>query len=100
METVFACKWSLTILTAIDEGIDRPGAIARSIEGLAPKVMHFCLSKLVELDILAKKSYPEIPPRVEYEITEFGRRFMEIFAYLDRLEEQLEAREEKNGQRT
>ena len=90
VETVFACKWSLTILTAIGEGINRPGAITRSIEGLTPKVMNFCLSRLLDFGILEKQVYPEVPPRVEYAITDFGGQFMEIFEVLDRLEAQLE----------
>ena len=87
VETVFACKWSLSILVQIQNGINRPGAIWRSIEGLSPKVMNFCLGKLLEFDILEKESFPEIPPRVEYRFTPFGLRFMALFDLLEDLAE-------------
>ena len=83
VETVFACKWSLTILTVVQTGICRPGAICRNVEGMSPKVMNHCLSRLVEFSILRKRSYPEVPPRVEYEFTRFGLRFMGIFELLE-----------------
>ncbi|MDJ0838279.1 MAG: helix-turn-helix domain-containing protein [Acidobacteriota bacterium] len=94
VETIFACKWSLTILCVIQDGINRPGAIHRSIEGLSPKVMNHCLSKLLEFSILEKKSYPEVPPRVEYEITDFGERFLKLFDLLDILADEMAAEPE------
>ncbi len=89
VESVFACKWSLTILLVIDGGTCRPGAIVRAIEGLSPKVMNQCLVKLIEFAILEKQAFPEIPPRVEYAITPFGRRFMGLFTLIDQLAEDL-----------
>ena len=88
-ETIFACKWSFTILTVVQNGTVRPGAICRCIEGLSPKVMNHCLGKLVDFSILQKKAYPEIPPRVEYLFTAFGLRFMGIFDLLDELSHEL-----------
>lgn len=89
VETVFGCKWSLTILMVIQSGTNRPGAITRKIEGLSPKVMNHCLSKLIEFSIIKKNSFPEVPPRVEYEITAFGQRFMGLYDMLDTLSEEL-----------
>ena len=45
--------------------------------------MGFCYS----IHVINKISYPEIPPRVEYEFTEFGLRFIEILKTIDELEE-------------
>jgi DNA-binding HxlR family transcriptional regulator len=39
--------------------------------------------------VLERRSYPEIPPRVEYHFTPFGRKFTETFQILDTLEAQL-----------
>ena len=85
------CKWSIRILTLIRQGVDRPGALTRSIEGLTTKVQNDCLSKMVSFDILEKVAYPEVPPRVEYKLTEFGQRFVAILDAVAELQRELEA---------
>ena len=94
VETVLGCKWSLTALTLIDEGTNRPGQMVRSADGLTAKVLNHCLSRLMSFGIVEKKAYPEIPPRVEYHITRFGRRFMRIYEVIDDLERELTSEEE------
>ena len=84
VETIFACKWSLTVFRLLREGINRPGAMVKSVEGLSTKVLNDCLRKNIEFGILEKKIYPELPPRVEYVVTEFGTQFL---AVVDRLED-------------
>ena len=46
-----------------------------SIDGLSKKVLNERLAKLVRYGILDKRSYAEMPPRVEYRITPFGEKF-------------------------
>lgn len=91
VETVMGCKWSLTVLDLVARGIVRPGEMERSIEGLTAKVLNDCLRRLVEFKVLEKRSYPEIPPRVEYGFTEFGRRFGAALDVMDALEADFEA---------
>ena len=83
VETIYGCKWSLTVYQLLADGIKRPGEMVRNVEGLSTKVLNDCLRKNVEFGILEKRTYPEVPPRVEYEVTDFGQKFMSI---LDRLE--------------
>ena len=75
VETVIGCKWSLTVLDLVARDILRPGEMERSIEGLTAKVLNDCLRRLVQFRVLEKRSYQEIPPRVEYRLTEFGWKF-------------------------
>ena len=89
VESVVGCKWSLTVVDLIQRGIRRPGAMERTVEGLTAKVLNDCLRVLVSYDVLEKRSYPEVPPRVEYYFTPFGRKFVETFKFLDDLEKQL-----------
>ena len=89
VETGVGCKWSLTVVDLIQRGIRRPGAMERTVEGLTAKVLNDCLRLLVSYDVLEKRSYPEVPPRVEYYFTPFGRKFVETFKFLDALEKQL-----------
>jgi DNA-binding HxlR family transcriptional regulator len=86
VETVVGCKWSLTIVDLVERDIRRPGAMERSVEGLTAKVLNDCLRVLVSYGILEKRSYPEVPPRVEYRFTAFGLKFVEAFKMLDTLE--------------
>lgn len=47
VEAVFGCKWSLRILGLIRQGICRPGAIERALEGLTPKVQTYYFRRMV-----------------------------------------------------
>ena len=89
VETVVGCKWSLTVVDLVERDIRRPGAMERSVEGLSAKVLNDCLRVLVSYGILEKRSYPEVPPRVEYRFTAFGLKFVEAFKMLDTLEASL-----------
>ena len=89
VETVVGCKWSLTVADLVQRGVRRPGAMERSVEGLTAKVLNDCLRLLVSYGVLEKRSFPEVPPRVEYHFTSFGRKFVETFKILDDLEEKL-----------
>lgn len=95
VEAVFGCKWSLRILGLIREGINRPGAIEHALEGLTPKVQNYYFRRMVDLGILEKTIYPEVPPHVEYRLTSFGLRFMPLLDAIKELQRELEARSKK-----
>jgi DNA-binding HxlR family transcriptional regulator len=86
VEGVVGCKWSLAVLGAVRRGVARPGAIQRAIPGISAKVMNERLAKLVRFAVLSKRSFPEIPPRVEYQLTPFGERFARILDLVDDIE--------------
>lgn len=88
VEDIVGCKWSLTVLLLVRKGVNRPGKIERSVSGLTTKVMNERLSKLVRYEILARVSFPEVPPRVEYILTEFGQKFTAILDAIETLEDQ------------
>jgi DNA-binding HxlR family transcriptional regulator len=75
VEDIVGCKWSLTVLGLIAEGVQRPGAMQRRVPGLTPKVLNERLRKLLRFGIIERQVYAEVPPRVEYRLTPFGRRF-------------------------
>lgn len=74
VEDVVGCKWTLHVLAQIRGGVNRPGALVRTAEGLTTKVLNERLSKLVRYGVLEKQSFPEVPPRVEYRLTPMGER--------------------------
>lgn len=86
IESVFRCKWSLTVYHLLAEGINRPGEMVRSVEGLTTKVLNECLRKNMEFGILDRIEYNEIPPKVEYVITPFGKKFIAILDQLKKLQ--------------
>ncbi|MBW4556320.1 MAG: helix-turn-helix transcriptional regulator [Trichormus sp. ATA11-4-KO1] len=86
VEHTLGCKWMLEVLRLVRTGINRPGAITRAVEGLTTKVLNERLSDLINFGILEKISYPEIPPRVEYKLTEFGLKFIILLDMIDSLE--------------
>lgn len=100
VETVVGCKWSLTVVDLVKGDIRRPGAMERAVDGLTAKVLNDCLRLLVSYDVLEKRSFPEVPPRVEYHFTPFGLKFIETFKILDELEHELamKKRESADGE--
>jgi DNA-binding HxlR family transcriptional regulator len=99
VETIYGCKWSLTVLGLIATGANRPGEMVRRVEGLTTKVLNQCLRKNLDFGIIERKAYPEIPPRVEYSITPFGAKFVRILDELERLQAEINELEVSGGNR-
>ena len=90
VETIYGCKWSLTVYQLLDEGINRPGEMVRQVEGLTTKVLNQCLKRNVEFGILEKQIFNELPPRVEYQVTPFGEKFLAILEQLEHLQNEID----------
>jgi DNA-binding HxlR family transcriptional regulator len=86
VEEILGCKWAVVIIGLIKDDVNRPGAMTKSVEGLSAKVLNERLNKMVQTGVLEKHSFPEIPPRVEYEFTNFGKRFIKILEDLEDLQ--------------
>ena len=89
VETIFGCKWSLTVYQLLATDINRPGEMVRSVEGLSTKVLNECLRRNVEFGILERNSFNEVPPRVEYNVTKFGSKFIRILDDLEKLQSEI-----------
>ncbi len=88
-EKCVGCKWTLHVLSQIRRGVCRPGQLERTAAGLTTKVLNERLVKLTRFGILEKTSFSEVPPRVEYELTPFGERFVEIVDQIEQLQAEL-----------
>ncbi len=67
-------KWSLFIIHAL--GIDgrmRFSNLQKHINGISQKMLTKCLRELERDGLISRSVYPEVPPRVEYELTALGR---------------------------
>ncbi len=89
VETIYGCKWSLTVYQLLAHGINRPGEMVRRVEGLTTKVLNECLRRNMAFGILERISYHETPPRVEYVVTPFGKKFLRILGELDKLQKEI-----------
>ncbi len=98
LEDIIGCKWSVTILGLVRRGVCRPGAIERAVDGLTTKVMNERLAKLVRYRILRRVVFPEVPPHVEYELTEFGEQFIGLLDAVEALEAAWTARHPAGAQ--
>ncbi|MBD5365949.1 MAG: helix-turn-helix transcriptional regulator [Bacteroides sp.] len=75
----FTGKWSLLILCVLSENkTTRFNSIARTIPDISPKVLTSTLKKLEDEHLINRKLFAEIPPRVEYSLTDKGRSLMPI----------------------
>ena len=86
VETIVGCKWSLTVYNLLNNDIHRPGEMVRSVEGLTTKVLNACLKRNIEFGIIEREMFNEIPPRVEYKVTIFGHKFINILTELEKLQ--------------
>lgn len=79
-----ANKWTAMIVIALSDGPLRFGALRQTVEGISGKVLAETLRDLERDGIVARTAYDEMPPRVEYELTELGRTLREPLAALGR----------------
>jgi DNA-binding HxlR family transcriptional regulator len=89
LEEVIGCRWTISVLAAVANGIRRPGALERHIEGISAKVLSDRLRHFTRAGIFERAQFPEIPPRVEYQLTDFGRKFMRLLKEVDKLQAEL-----------
>jgi DNA-binding HxlR family transcriptional regulator len=86
LEDIVGCKWSVSVLMAVQAGINRPGALERHIEGISTKVLSERLRKLTNYGVLSKTVYPEVPPRSEYALTPSGTELARIIGQIQALD--------------
>ena len=65
-------KWKVLILRDLMDGTKRFGELKKSIGTASPKVLTAQLRDMEEKGLLTRKVYAEVPPRVEYTLTETG----------------------------
>jgi DNA-binding HxlR family transcriptional regulator len=70
---MLAEKWTLLVVAALADGPMRTAEIRRCVEGVSEKMLIQTLRKLEAYALISRKSYPEVPPRVEYRLTPLGR---------------------------
>jgi DNA-binding HxlR family transcriptional regulator len=75
---IVCAKWTLLIVRDLAEGRSRFCELERSLGGISPRTLSLRLRALEEEGILERRTYPEVPPRVEYALTAKGRALVPI----------------------
>lgn len=76
-------RWTTPILWSLHTfGRQRFVELQRRITGITPKVLTQRLRQLERDGLIVRTYHPEVPPRVEYEISEVGRSLGPLFAHL------------------
>lgn len=71
-------KWKMRLLWFIEQGHKRPSELQRKIPDASRRVLNIQLKELEEHELITRKIYPVVPPKVEYSLTEFGRPLIPI----------------------
>jgi DNA-binding HxlR family transcriptional regulator len=75
---IISGKWTLLLIRDLAEGSQRFCELERSLEGISPRTLSLRLRALEENGIVERRTYPEVPPRVEYALTEKGRALVPL----------------------
>jgi len=76
-------KWSMLLLCALYDSKTRTGQLKRKVQGISQKMLTQTLREMQQSGIVKRISYPEVPPRVEYELTELGYSLAELVVRME-----------------
>ena len=71
-------KWTVLVIRDLAEGSSRFCELERSLAGISPRTLSLRLRALEGEGIVERKTFPEVPPRVEYALTEKGRGLLPL----------------------
>ena len=80
---ILAEKWPLLLIHALSSGPARTGELRRRVGGISDKMLIQTLRRLERSGFVSRHAYPEVPPRVEYALTQLGASLSEPVKALD-----------------
>jgi DNA-binding HxlR family transcriptional regulator len=75
---ILSGKWTILLIRDLADGRSRFCELERSLEGISPRTLSLRLRALEEHGVIERRTFPEVPPRVEYSLTEKGRALAPI----------------------
>jgi len=72
-------KWKLFILGELMKGTRRFSQLQKAIPGITQKMLTKQLRELESAGLIKRKVYPQIPPKVEYSLTDIGKKLNKVF---------------------
>ncbi len=85
-------KWKIRLLWFIEQGHKRPSELQRKIPDASRRVLNIQLKELEDHELVIKKIYPVVPPKVEYSLTDFGKSLIPVISALGHWGDQHEER--------
>lgn len=80
---IFSGKWKMLLLWNLRHEAKRFGELGRAITGITPAMLSNHLRELEEDGIVERKTWAEVPPRVEYMLTPIGRSLIPVIAAME-----------------
>jgi DNA-binding HxlR family transcriptional regulator len=71
-------KWTILVIRDLAEGRSRFCELERSLAGISPRTLSLRLRALEDEGVVERHTFPQVPPRVEYALTEKGRALLPI----------------------
>ena len=71
-------KWTILVIRDLAAGHSRFCELERSLEGISPRTLSLRLRALEEEGMVERRTFPEVPPRVEYSLTDKGRALLPL----------------------
>ena len=81
-------RWAIPIVAELMEGKKRFGELRESVAGINPQMLSARLKRLEEAEFVVREAYAEVPPRVEYSLTEKGNGLLNILRAISDFGEQ------------
>ena len=75
---IISGKWTLLIIRDLASGVKRFNQLERSLDGISPKTLSERLRHLEEEGIVLRQTFAEVPPRVEYSLSERGHDLIDV----------------------
>lgn len=90
--TLISDKWKVLILRDLRDGTKRFGELKKSVGNVSQKVLTAQLRQMEASGLLTRTVYPEVPPRVEYTLTELGESLKPVLDAMQRWGEEYKAK--------
>jgi DNA-binding HxlR family transcriptional regulator len=75
---IISGKWTILVIRDLAEESRRFCELERSLAGISPRTLSLRLRALEDCGVVERHTYPEVPPRVEYTLTEKGRDLIPV----------------------
>jgi DNA-binding HxlR family transcriptional regulator len=75
---IISGKWTLLVIRDLADSSRRFCELERSLDGISPRTLSLRLRALEECGVIERQTYPEVPPRVEYALTDKGQALVPL----------------------
>ncbi len=76
-------KWRISIIWSLKEGEKRFVELRNSLNGITDKMLTQKLRELEKAELITRKVYPQVPPKVEYNLTLLGKSILPVIEMLE-----------------